>query len=105
MHNTQIIDLLKSFSPVELKNFGKFLSSPYFNQNTNLISLYSLLTPHYPEFNQPGISKEILFKNLFPKEKYDDKKMRYIGYDLLKLAEEYLGVINFKKDKFSYNIH
>lgn len=31
--------------------------------------------------------------------------MRYLSYELLKLAEEFLGQLNYKKDVFSRNVH
>ena len=105
MKDTQLISLLKSFSAYEMNRFGKFINSPFFNSNDKVTRLYTLLKKHHPGFNEDAISKEKIFKKIFPGKKFDDKKIRYITYELLNLAEEFLGQINYRKDVFSSNIH
>ena len=46
MESTKLYNSLKYLDTYELTSFEKFINSPYFNQNENLISLYKILLPY-----------------------------------------------------------
>ena len=100
MKNSKLIQLLRTFSNSEMKEFGKFIRSPYFNESEQLITFYELLKKSYPEFKGGLIEKEKIFKKLYPEEKkYDDKKIRSRSNLMLNLAEEFLLQTELKKNK------
>jgi len=91
MINSTVIETLKSFNPAEIKSFGKFVRSPYFNESPKLTKLYDLLRKHYPLFKNRNLTKEKIHRKLFPGKKYSDDNMRKLISELQRLAEEYLS--------------
>ena len=45
-----LIKLLREFTPREMNNFGKFVRSPFFNNQSTLIRLFDELKKYYPDF-------------------------------------------------------
>lgn len=90
VRNIKLISILNSFDTREIRAFQQMVGSPFFNQDEKL-SL--LLTSILPKLNYEGSSKELkefLHIKLFPKEAYDDKRMRYLFSGLSQLAEQFL---------------
>ena len=105
MVKSKAIDILRSLSKDELKQFRNFVLSPVHNKNRNVIKLLELTRKYAPEYNSPMLKKEVLFKKLFPGKKYSDIVMRILLSDFLKLAEEFLAYQYFKKDQFTEKIY
>lgn len=100
MNKSKAVQLLKLFDSEDIKRFGEFLDSPYFNKNTRVGQLYTELKKHYPEFSSRGVEKERLFKKLFPYKPYNEQVIKNLISELFKLAKEYLSIDTFKKDPF-----
>lgn len=101
---TKLIELIKSFSAKEFKEFGDFVNSPYFNKEKVLISLYYELKKNYPAFTGSNFSKENIYGSIFPSRKYNDAVFRNVSSKLLTLAEKFLSVQNFLSDDHNYNL-
>jgi hypothetical protein len=93
-----IVKILKKFSPEEINEFEKFLRSPFYNNQSTVIKLYSELKKYYPHFTDNKISKEFLFSAVNGGNGYDDKLFRKYFSLINKLAEEYLNVLQIRKD-------
>jgi hypothetical protein len=104
MQSNKFITILKSFSGEEIKEFGLFVKSPYHNRNNNAIKYYEIIRKYYPEFNSEQLTKENIYKQLYPEKKYNDLMMRILISDCIKLAEEYLIQKRLSKDKNSENL-
>lgn len=98
MQNSKLFHILRTLSVKELKGFEKYLHSPFFNSNETMKLLFSLIESYHPTYTQQGLERERLFKQLFPKESFDEKKIRYAISDLTKLLEDYILLIEFKKE-------
>ncbi|MBK8471932.1 MAG: hypothetical protein IPL33_07035 [Sphingobacteriales bacterium] len=95
MKNTQLIDLLATFSPEEMKGLGDYVQSPFFNKRQAPIALYKALCPIHPTF--AGLKWEKVFRKAFPdKPTYSDTYLRNVLSDLYELALGFLrqGVAN-----------
>lgn len=90
MRKTSLIELLQTFTPDEIKDFGEFVSSVYFNKNKNVVKLYGYLKKQYPLFSEKKLSKEYISNKLYTRKRYSDVFMRQMIHLLTKLAEEYL---------------
>ncbi|NOS85368.1 MAG: hypothetical protein HOP31_09530 [Ignavibacteria bacterium] len=99
MNNTKLIRLFKTFKPAEFIEFGKFVNSPFHNESPKIISLYIFLKNYYPEFEDDDLTSENVYSSIYGEVKYDNKKMRDRFHDMLKLAEEYLAIVNLRKEK------
>ena len=94
MESTSLILILRSFTKAELKRFGLFIQSPYFNKEKVLMKFTQILSENYPAFK---ITKEEAFQKLYPGKKYSDSFMRNIISDLLKHCEKFLAVNGLDK--------
>lgn len=105
MQNTKLIQLLRTLSAAEFKQFKDFVKSPFFNKNKNVIALFESLKKFYPDFNNNMMNEEKVFNKIFPGEKYDYFKIKNIISDLLALGKEFISFIHYRdiskiKNKF-----
>jgi len=103
MENRKAIEILKTFSPKELKEFRNFVASPYFNNNPKVLILLNLLKKDYPDFNNKKLVKKKFFKQIFSQKKYEDKKFRYLFTELTKLLEKFLIEQKFSNERALQN--
>ncbi len=99
MPDSKAIQILKSLNKEELKQFGRFVQSPYYNRLKDVTRLFLLLKKYYPEFNPDEITNRILFRKLFPSKNYNDTRMRNLISDLGQLSEKFLSIKSFEEDK------
>lgn len=90
MIKSKTIDFLKVLTENELNSFKQFLYSPYFNKNQKIIKLFEYLIKFYPDFENEELTKENLFKLLFPQKNYKDNEIRRNLSDLLSLGKNFL---------------
>ena len=97
MKKSKLIRLLSSLNHKEIKSFEKFICSPYFNTDTSLIRLFQYLKKQFPLFPDEKISMEVIFQKVFPERPFDKKELGYLMSNLIRLAEQFLGLENLKK--------
>lgn len=102
MINSRLIDVFRTFTPKELKEFSDFVCSPFFNKNSNVIRLFEIIKKNYPEFDADKMKKERVFKKIFPGKTYKDNTMRLLMYYLFEVVEKYLAYIHFSKDVYVF---
>jgi hypothetical protein len=100
VHQTKLIQLLKSFSDKEISSFNNFLESPYFNRSAKLCMFYGLLKSHHPKFESPALGKEKLYVKLYGPGKYNDLAMRKLISELFQLANDFIAYEEFKNGPF-----
>lgn len=99
MHKSKVINLIRTFTSQEWRDFLDFVNSPYFNRNRDIIRMVKYLNQHFPTFNSGTIAKPKLSSFLYPSENYNDKRIRYIMSDLYKLAERFLLIQRYENRK------
>ena len=97
MFNTKVISLLRCFSGNEHKLFAKFVQSPYFNTNANVVALYQYLRHYAPTYNHPNLGRQQVFAHLFGNEPYKDIKMRQFANLLADLIEQFWATEQWQK--------
>ena len=100
MENTQLIAVLRTFSKKECREFSKWLCSPFFNQRKDVLDLFRYLTKADHLYEAKFLDKERVYKKVFPREPYDDAKMRQSIHFLLKQVESYLTFQTFQDEPF-----
>lgn len=90
MINSKVLTILAAFTKDEMRSFEKFIASPYFSVGRSTSAFFLEIKKYYPEFNSPGLEKEKIFANLFPSEKYNEKKLKNLSSDLIRLCEQFL---------------
>src|SRR5689334_19107460 len=102
MHNSNLIESFKTFTPQEIKEFSEFVASPFFNKNVNVIKLFEIIKKVYPELESPKLEKEAVYKKLFPGKVYKDSTIRLLMFYLYEIVEKFLAYSHFAKNNIVY---
>jgi hypothetical protein len=108
MQNTKLVKLLRTFSTQEIKDFEKFISSPYFLRGRNPKPLWKILKKFCPEFNSPQFTKENVFRMVYPGKKYDKKSEHLLTVlisEMTLLAEKFLAIEAIQNNDAGYLMH
>ena len=101
---------LKNLSQQEFLRFGEFVASPFFNKNNELVNLYDIILREREKEKQKEkekedeISREKLFKLLYPKKPFDARRMTDLIYYMNNLLEDFVAISKTKKDVFARNL-
>ncbi len=104
MTDSKLIVLLRQFSAYELNSFKRFLESPYFNENQELVRLLEILMPLLKSMNvQEGLdskqlNKKVVWEKLYSGQKFKDIKLRRLSSDLTQLAFQFLYHESLKEE-------
>lgn len=91
MHNSKIIELLQQLDSRTLTRFGEYVASPYFNKHKETTILCNYLLKEAPQFKRPNkLSKERVFKNIFPNHPFHNKNFHRLTSSLLQLLHNFL---------------
>jgi hypothetical protein len=101
--NTKLIQILKSFSADEFKEFGKFVASPYLNSNRKIDQLYDIFRKYYPKFKSYSLKPEAIAEKLYPGRKYNPGYLHNLYSEMISLAEDFLVYSDFRRDSSEYD--
>jgi hypothetical protein len=87
MQKNLLWETLSAFSKTELRDFDRFVRSPYFNQKAACTLLFEHLYTCLREKQVPEPTGA--FAAVWPEDGYNDQKMRLLNSDLLRLTEEF----------------
>ena len=105
MDNSKLINMLRTFTVSELREFKKFVASPYYNKNEELVLLYDYLKKIAPKFPLKKIQRKVVYQAIFPRNAYDEKHLKYLMSFLLKLAERFIGLKKYESEKVVQEYH
>ncbi len=104
MKNSYLIAVLKTLDKKEIRDFKKWLISPAHNQRDDVEDLFHYLTASNHLEENKYLQKERVFKKVFPKEPYDDAKLRQSVHFLTKCIEEFLVFSEWNSDDIRFQI-
>ncbi len=96
MSQPKAFQILASLNDDELSRFDKFIASPFFNTSNELISLFKTVRKYYPEFDNPALEPEKIYKKLYPKRQYKEGTIRNLLSELSALSEKFLAFVNYE---------
>lgn len=105
MYSSSLIEIFKTFSTKELKEFEDFVASPYYNKNKNVVLLFNMIKAEYPDFNKNTLSKESIYNKIYHDTKYNDGTVRLLMFYLQEVAENFLAVKNYEENMYASHIH
>ncbi len=105
MHNSKLIRFLKNFSRKELRLFNDFVKSPYFNNNTELVSIFEYIKKFAPLYKNKKLFKENVYMYLYPERKFNEKHLGYLSSDLIKLIEKFVALNRYNKEPILPSYH
>ncbi|MCB0640427.1 MAG: hypothetical protein KDC44_02255 [Phaeodactylibacter sp.] len=103
MVGSKVLTLLNTLSISELNQLQKYLSSPYFNENSDLLKLFEILTRHLRTGKKagPALRKAAVWKALYGKMEYKDIQLRRINSELTGHVLEFMGLRTYQDRPFS----
>lgn len=99
-NNSSAIGLLKLFTKEEMREFGKFVDSPFHNNRSDVTRFFEAIKKFYPSFSGENFTKEKIFAELYPGIEYRDDIMRRLSSNLFKAGEDYAIYITDRKNNF-----
>lgn len=89
---------MRSFTKLELRDFRRYLQSPYFSRRAETVMLFDWLES-YLKSGKPVPEKEAAFAIAFSTDPFDDHRLRMLMSQLYQLAGQFLAVQAFLGDK------
>ncbi|MBE2218273.1 MAG: hypothetical protein IAE90_08730 [Ignavibacteria bacterium] len=105
MKKSNLIKILSTFAPNEIREFADYIHSPFFNKNKSVVKIFSYVRSMYPAFNEESISKKTVWKKSFPDAGYNDGLLRIQMFTLTNLAIDYLRYKELSNDKLQNGNH
>jgi len=96
---TKFISLLKQFTAKEIKKFGEFIESPFFNKNQKLRALNTFVVQFAPDFEHKSLTKTNAYQYIFKKPTFDINAINNLTSDLMKLLYQFLALQEYNKDE------
>ncbi len=103
MNNSKLINVLRTFSKNEMKEFEKLVSSPYFNKGRNYLPFLAEMKKFYPKFEDEKMTQEYIYSKVYPGKKFNKQIVWNAASALLNMAEEFLIIHSLKKNNFASN--
>lgn len=97
--------ILKSLSLQELKRFGDFIKSPYFNPSLSHHIIFDIVLRSFPEFNSDSLSNENLAKKIFPNEVNKEKRVNNLCSEFGNLLRKFLGYEDLNERTFDLDVN
>jgi len=101
MTESKVILLLQTFTKANLSAFHKYLQSPFFNENVDMLKLFKILLPTIKDTQSKAkrLGKTEVWVKLFSKQTpYNDLKMRRLNSELNRLAQLFLAYQAYQND-------
>ncbi len=92
MHQSLLITALNTINKKEWKAFCNYVEGVCLRKNQKLFELVQYIGKYYPNLEHKRLTKEIVYRHLFPKSKYHQLKINNLISDLYKLLEEFLVI-------------
>jgi hypothetical protein len=99
-----MIEFFKQLTPDEFYKFDKFIYSPYYTSQKNLIRLYEYLSKLYPKIEDEDLTKEKLSLKIYSEKKVNELKIRKLLSDFTKLMEKFFIQLEVDKNTESNKI-
>ncbi|MFN8394281.1 MAG: hypothetical protein U0176_06340 [Bacteroidia bacterium] len=81
--------LLSTCTGYELRRFKVFLESPYFNLRPEILRIWDLLRPYFPNSEEPLPEAAAVHAAAYPGQAFDAARLRHLLSELTKLVEEF----------------
>lgn len=98
MFKSSLLQIISKLTSAEIREFGDYVRSPFFNKNESVTKLYDYIALKYPDLDDEMLNKEVVFKKLFPGAKYNESFVKTLIFNLSHLAEDYLGYLQYIRE-------
>ena len=105
MLQSKLISIFKTLTKQEIKSLNKFVHSPYFNTNESIIVLFDYLRKTAPHFPEKKLTKEAIYKHLFPNTKFNLRRLKWLANELTQLIEQFWLHEKTKENLVAQHLH
>lgn len=101
LKDSKLTQVLRSFTPEELKSFEKFLNSPFFNHGRDLAPFFKILKSHYPDFTNKKFTAEHIYSKLYPGKTNPGnikQMIKTLSTELINASKKFFEQVEFQKD-------
>lgn len=102
MFNSKMIRLYKTFDASELRKFKKWTYSPFANKHKDVQKMVDYLLSR-ASISAATTNKERAYQYIFPDEKFDIIKLRYVMAYTLDVLEEFIAYQSFCNNRIEFN--
>ncbi len=96
LKNSRLIRLVAILDGQEFRRLGKFVKSPFYNYSQPVIKMYEHLKGLYPDFEGKGLRQEVVWRKLFPNERFSAPKLWRFMAKMIRLLERFLAVMEIE---------
>lgn len=89
MTNSKLVRILSVLSNEELKQLERFVKSPFYNENENIIQLFIYLRKQSPEWNAEKLERKKVWKKIFGDLPFNEVSCRKLMSNLVQLVEKF----------------
>ncbi|MBS1494674.1 MAG: hypothetical protein JST55_14260 [Bacteroidetes bacterium] len=100
----QSVEILRKLDKKELKRFGDFLSSPYFNNSDLILRIFDAVKKEHPEFDGKFLQSEKIFKKLYPGEEFKETRIQNLYSEFGGLLKKFMGYERIESKKSELDI-
>lgn len=90
MINSKLVRVLTVLSNDELKQLERFIKSPFYNENENIIQLFIYLRKQSPEWNAEKLERKKVWKKIFGDIPFNEVSCRKLMSNLVQLIEKFV---------------
>lgn len=102
MKKNKIYTVLSQLNDKEIKEFGLFIESPFFNKSQILAQLYKYISKFHPTYSHKQLEESLIIKHLDLKQSNVHSALAKLYTQLFKLFELYIPIscmTDFEQDK------
>lgn len=97
------LDILKKLSKEDLRTFGDFLKSPYFNTKETLYLLYKEVIRQHPDFKENKFEYKKIYKKIYGGE-YKEQTIKNLFSELGNLLKKFIAHERLEEHEPDYNL-
>ncbi len=97
MHNTKLIELLRTLNLKEFSRFRAYVHAPFFNKNKKLKALIDHILRFSPDFMHPQLNKKAIYPYIFGEQSYNEIQLNNLISDLLQLLYGFLSHLQYQQ--------
>ncbi|MDX1477740.1 MAG: hypothetical protein R3301_08515 [Saprospiraceae bacterium] len=98
IQDTKLFSVLASFNAYEFNRLRRFIGSPYFNRNEQVIALFDAIEPVLRQEHDGPVARDAIWSQIWPDDPYNDLKFRKLCSSLLKQVERFLAQEAFEEN-------
>jgi len=104
LKNNKTLIFIKNLHPLEIKQFKKFATSPYFNSNRKLFKLSEYLCKEYPFKREISVKAETMFNYVYGNIKFNRQMLHNLFTALNKLFIDFIIQLQLENDEFNRHL-